>query len=279
MAWSGGLIEWFEEERAYISVVFSWQREEAYQRALWLKVHGYEVWIGGPAVYSDPHFFRDMAAITPSPTKSMVWRHNQDATFTTRGCVRKCAFCIVPKIEPEYEELSVWDIRPIVCDNNILASSDAHFNRVIDRLKPLKNVDFNQGLDVRLMTKFHAERLQELDMNVVRLAWDSLKLEKQWMRAFERLRSAGFPAKKIRTYVLIGFNDTPEEALYKLETVKALGALPNPMRYQPLDAPERNSYVDINWTDKKLKRYMKYWSRQIWYGHIPFEEWGVCDAT
>jgi len=272
VTWSGGLVEWQDSDRAYISVVFSWQKQEAYQRALWLKAQWLEVWVGGPAVYNDPWFFEDAAFVAP-PIDDVIWRHNPDATFTTRGCLRKCPFCIVPKIEPEYKELSFWDVRPIVCDNNILAASDRHFDGVIDKLKPLKKIDFNQGLDARLMTKHHAERLRELDMKVVRLAWDHTGIEKQWMAAFDVLRDAGFPASKIQSYVLIGYNDTPEDALYRLQTIKDLGAMPNPMRYQPLDTPKRNAYVGENWTDAELKRYMRYWSRQVWLGHIPFEEY------
>ena len=273
MSWSGGLVEWQDSDRAYLSVVFSWQKEEAYQRIMWLKAEGKEVWVGGPAVYYDPHFFEDVAFVAPPLRKGVVWRHNPDATFTTRGCLRSCPFCIVPKIEPEYEELSFWSVLPIVCDNNLLAASDSHFDRVIDKLKPLKGVDFNQGLDARLMTKHHAERLRELDMKVVRLAWDNTGIEKQWMAAFDQLRNAGFPASKIQSYVLIGYNDTPEDALYRLQTIKDLGAMPNPMRYQPLDVEKRNGYVHPSWTERELRDYMRYWSKQIWLGHIPFEEY------
>ena len=144
---------------------------------------------------------------------------------------------------------------------------------MIDKLKPLKGVDFNQGLDARLIAKYQANRLAELDMNVVRLAWDHTSMEKQFMRAFYTLTDAGFPVNKIRCYVLMGFNDTPDDALYRLETIKGLGAMPNPMRYQPIDTKKKNSYVGDNWTDAELKRYMRYWSRQVWLGHIPFKEY------
>jgi len=272
MKWSGGLVDWADDNRAYISVVFSWQKQEAYQKAAWIRASGKEVWMGGPAVYNDPCFFDDIAFIAP-PIDDVIWKHNQEATFTTRGCLRTCQFCIVPKIEPEYKELKYWPARPIVCDNNILACSDAHFDRVIDQLKPLKNIDFNQGLDARLMTKRHAELLQTLNMKVVRLAWDHTEIENQWMRAFQILIDVGFKPRDIHSYVLIGFNDTPEDALYRLDTIKKLGAIPNPMRYQPLDAIKRNSYIGENWTEAKLKNYMRYWSRQIWLGHIPFEDY------
>lgn len=271
MNWSGGYIEWVEGNTAYISVVFSWLLGKAFQRAVWLKMQGYEVRAGGPAVSYNPKFLASVAEI--GGEVDALSRHNPDATFTTRGCIRKCSFCIVSKIEPEYKELSDFPIRPIVCDNNFLASSRVHFDKVINLLKPLKGVDFNQGLDARLLTKYQAERLAELDLYCARLAWDHIGIEKDVMHSIDLLLAAGIPKKKLRCLVLIGFNDTPEDALYRLQTLKDSGLRPNPMRYQPLNAIKRNEYVAPGWTEKQLKRYMRYWARQIWLEHIPFADY------
>ena len=233
--WHGGFVDWTEGQVAKLSVVFSWQMQKAYQRAVWYHSMGYEVWAGGPAVEYRPQFLEGVARIGMAEDSALE-RHNAEATFTERGCIRRCSFCIVPKIRPHYEELTDWPVKPIICDDNFLAASPAHFDSVIDKLKPLKGVDFNQGLDARLLTKRHAERLRELDMKVVRLAWDSTGIEQQYRDSFALLRGAGFPAGMIRTYVLIGFKDTPDDALYRLQAVKDLGAWPNPMRFQPLDA-------------------------------------------
>lgn len=272
MGWSGGLLEWSENGRSYLSVVFSWKKQDAFQRAVWLGANGNDVFIGGPAAYADPGFFDGVAKVAP-PIDDVVYRHNKKATFTTRGCIRDCPFCIVPKAEPEYLELAEWPVRPIVCDNNLLASSDRHFDTVIDKLKPLQGIDFNQGLDARLMTKHHADRLAELDMRFVRLAWDWIGIEKQWMSAFETLRSAGFPKSKIKTYVLIGFNDTPDDALYRLEAVKSLGVDPFPMRYQPLDSVKRNQYVAPAWSESQLRDFTRYWSKLRFLRKVPFSEY------
>jgi len=271
MNWSGGYIEWIEGNTAYISVVFSWLLGKAFQRAVWLKMQGYEVRAGGPAVSYNPKFLSSVAEI--GGEVDALSRHNPEATFTTRGCIRKCSFCIVSKIEPEYKELSDFPIRPIVCDNNFLASSRKHFDLVIDRLKPIKGIDFNQGLDARLLTKYQAERLAELDLYCVRLAWDHVGIEKDIMRSIDLLLAAGIPKNKIRCYVLIGFDDTPKDALYRLQTLKDLGLWPNPMRYQPLNAVRRNEYIASGWTERQLRNYMRYWSRLRWLEHIPFADY------
>jgi hypothetical protein len=270
--WSGGLVEWIEGGTAYLSVVFSWQLARAYQRAAWLRAEGYRVRAGGPAVTLNPAYLSDVAEV--GGDVDALRHHNPNATFTSRGCIRHCPFCAVPRIEGDLRELSDWEPKSVVCDNNLLACSRAHFDYVIDRLKSVPGVDFNQGLDARLLTAYHADRLAELDLACIRLAWDDSRYEMPFVHAFETLRRAGFPASLIRVYVLIGFNDTPDDALYRLEKVATLGALPNPMRYQLLDTARRNQYVGANWTNVELQRFMRYWSNLKNNGSIPFVEFG-----
>lgn len=271
MSWSKRLVEHTDNGIARLSVAFTWDLPLAYQRAVWLREMSQHVIAGGPAVRLMPDYLADVAEIgTDWP--DAVRNHNPLATFTSRGCIRRCPFCAVWRTEGRLRELEDWPIRPIVCDNNLLACSKQHFDDVIDRLKPLSAIDFNQGLDARLLTKHHAERLAELDCTV-RLALDDIRYESQFMAAWGRLRSEGLPPNRIRVYVLFGFNDTPDDALYRLRLVQSLGTWPNPMRYQPLDALVRNSYVAPNWTEPKLRRYHRYWSRLRWLEHIPFEEY------
>lgn len=224
-----------------------------------------------PAVQLNRDFLAGVALLEAPEKVNALPRHNPQATFTSRGCIRKCPFCAVPTLEGDLVELDDWPIKPIVCDNNLLACSTRHFDSVIDKLKTVQEVDFNQGLDARLLTPHHAERIAEPDLKFVRLAWDSTKTESRFMRAFQILREAGIAKKKIRVYILFGYDDTPEDALYRLRTVQDLGIRPNPMRYQPLKAATKNSFVGPAWTEHLLKKYARYWSRLKWFEHIPFE--------
>lgn len=271
--WMGGLVEWEEDGFSNISVVFSWQLQAAYGRAIWHKQMGQNVRMGGPAVSIQPTMFDGIAEV--GHHADALSHHNADATFTSRGCVRNCPFCIVPRYEGGLVELTEWPAKPIVCDNNILATSRRHFDRVIDCLKPLSGIDFNQGLDARLLTPHHARRLQELDISVVRLAWDHTSIETKFLAAWQMLLDVGFPARLIQSYVLIGFNDTPNDARYRLETIRNLGGRPNPMRFQPLTSTRKNEYVHPEWTERLLRDYMRYWSRQNWLSKVPFDEYLV----
>ena len=270
-AWpSDGYVEWIADNTAYLSVVFSWHLGYAYQRAIWHRMFGRRVVAGGPAVYNNPNALDGVAQV--GTTANALFRHNPRATFTSRGCVRKCPFCAVPKIEGDLVELENWEPKPIVCDNNLLATSRAHFDRVVDRLKGIAGVDFNQGLDARLLTPYHAQRLTELDFHYIRLAWDNSAYEESFMRAWQILHDAGVPKDKISVYVLIGFRDTPEDALYRLTTIHGLGSKPFPMRYQPLDTRAKNSYVGPAWTHAELQRYVRYWANLRYFGAVPFDD-------
>jgi len=272
--WSKSLVEWTNGSAAYLSVVFTWDLPKAYMRAVWLRQQGYEVKAGGPACLLMPDYLAEVADVNGCAADAL-WRHNPDATFTSRGCIRKCAFCAVPKIEGDLVELDEWEPKPIVCDNNLLACSKKHFDKAIDSLKGVEGVDFNQGLDARLLTDYHAERLAELDLVRVRLSWDRTNLEREVFSAAERVHWAGVPRTKITIFCLIGFWDSPSDALYRLRTVRGQGYVPFPMRYQPLSLLERNGYVAPGWSNRELNRYMKYWSRLRFTRAIPFEEFGL----
>jgi len=272
--WSKRFVEHGVDSTTRLSIAFTWDLPDAYQRAVWLRQTGQRVIAGGPAVSLMPHYLAEVTEIGTDWPMALE-QHNPFATFTSRGCIRRCPFCAVWRTEGELRELDDWPILPIVCDNNLLACSRRHFDGVIDKLKPVHGVDFNQGLDARLLTKHHASRLAELDCKV-RLAFDHISGESALVDAWAKLRAEGIGKARIGVYVLFGYGDTPEDALYRLETVKELGIRPNPMRYNPLDALVRNSYVGPSWTAWQLRRFHRYWSRLRWLEHIPFEEYEPC---
>jgi hypothetical protein len=274
--WRGGFAEWTEGDTAFLSVPFTWELQDAYQRAVWLRAEGYHVRAGGPAVSLMPDVLAGVAEL--GGDVNALPHHNPDATFTSRGCIRRCPFCAVWRVEGELRELDDWEPKPIVCDNNLLACSQKHFDTVVDRLKPVAGIDFNQGLDARLLTKHHADRLAELDC-IVRLAWDHIDTGNAFMAAYETLRRAHIPKSRIRVYVLIGYQDTPEDAWFRLRTVWNLGVKPNPMRYNPLDAMMRDAYVGEHWSDDLLRQYMRYWANLVYVAGVPFEAWLEREAS
>ena len=276
MGWAKKIIAWQDVGRVFISVPFTWYLPQAKRMAAWYRAAGSIVYIGGPAVDLMPEYVNGTAhqvggELYPLPLK----RHNPDATFTSRGCPNQCAFCAVPRIEGDLRELNDWTPAPIVCDNNLLATSQKHFDNAIDTLKQFKQVDFNQGLDARLLNGHHIDRLKELSLPRLRFSFDHTGMEGIVMKAITTVLAAGFPKSRISCYLLFGFRDSPADALARAETLKSHGIRPFPQRYQPLDselALKRNAWVEDSWTDPELKRFHRYWARQKWFSRIPYAE-------
>lgn len=265
--WAKDIVFWKTDQTLYLSVVFTWLLPKAQAIA---EAHKGRVIAGGPAVKLMGAPWADETQDTTA--YDVLSAHNPFATFTTRGCIRKCRFCAVPKIEGNLMELDDWKPAPIVCDNNLLASSDSHLEKVINSLRPFPCVDFNQGLDARLFNSEHARLISRvLRKPKIRFSFDHADQEPIVSTAIDRARRAGL--KDIGVYVLVGFDDAPEEALYKLETVKKWGIRPNPMRYQPLDSKEKNNYVRPPWTANELRRVTRYYSNLRYFEHISYENY------
>ena len=179
----------------------------------------------------------------------------------------------MPKIEGEFRELSAWQPARLVCDNNILAASRRHFDRVIDSVKHIEGVDFNQGLDKKELKDWHIDRLQDLDKPMIRFAWDDVNEEPALRDAISKMLAAGFPHSRMTVYVLIGWNDTPEDAMYRFVILRdVLRVATFPMRYQSLKSLKYNDYVAPGWTDEELKKMMRFWSSQQFFRAIPYDE-------
>ena len=162
----------------------------------------------------------------------------------------------------------------MVCDNNLIAASKRHLTRVVDSLKQYRYVDFNQGFEARLFTPDKADLFGQLRCKI-RFALDTMATEAHVKDALDLCRERA--TNDVGVFCLIGFNDTPETAQAKLELIRSWGVWPTPMRFQPLDAAKKNDHLAPGWTEKEMKRMMRYYSRLVWFHHIPYEEFSVTE--
>ena len=168
----------------------------------------------------------------------------KDMGFSTRGCVRRCGFCIVPvkegriRIVAEFGDLSTGRSDLILLDNNLTAAPIEHFRAVCrDATKAGVRIVFSQGLDARLLTDEHAAILRRTKTEkTIRMAFDHVRDEEAVRAAVNRMQAAGWPASRLMFFVLIGFDSTPEEDMYRVEVVRSLGADPFVMKYNRHDA-------------------------------------------
>lgn len=262
--WPRGPTSWIENHTKYISIPFTWNlpgiQEEIRQQPLFGEYN--RIIVGGPAVYLMPDFFTGMDVWVGGESPGVIQRINPMATKTTTGCIRKCRYCAIPKIEGKLKELPDWPDLPVIMDNNILAASEDHFNKVLDRLVKWKGVDFNQGLDSRLLTNHHAQRFSELKSPIIRLAFDSGDGYDTWAEAMGKLTDAGVPIRDIRTYALVGYDTGPKEAWERCEIIAAYGIKASLGWFHTLDAMERNivtkEQASLGWTDPERKKIMQF---------------------
>ena len=262
--WPKKHTSWINNRVLHVSIPFTWNLRIVNNL---LHQRGFE-WdtavVGGPAVKLMPNFFDGIEFVTVGDKyHGALQRVNPMATKTTEGCVRTCAFCAVPQIEGRFRELDEWPNLPIIIDNNILASSPEHFNRVIDGLLAKWGwADFNQGLDSRLLNEHHANRLKELEQVMVRLALDSMLYADQWCMAFDLLRSAGISKRSIRSYALCGFDSGPDEAWDRCEFIESHGIKVLPMWFHALDCMNNGIVTDqqhdLGWNDYERRRLMQW---------------------
>lgn len=266
--WPKKPISWIKERVLYLSIPFTWNLPSVKSSLLQRSIFWETAVVGGPAVELMPGYLSGLDHVTIGyDYPGVLQKINPTATRTTIGCVRKCGFCGIGKglIEPGgLKCLDDWPDLPTICDNNILASPTEHFDRVIDRLKKHKDVDFNQGIDARLLTKYHAKRLSELKIkkHSIRLALDEIKYADGWLIAFDKLRSAGIAKSKISSYALIGFNSDPKEAWFRCEWIEKQGVKALPMWFHKLDQLKKNIVTKdqkaLGWNDYERRRIMQW---------------------
>jgi hypothetical protein len=206
--------------------------------------------------------------------------------FTTRGCIRNCYFCFVPKkeghIRVEGDIYDIWDGKSkelIIMDNNILALPK-HFMLIASQLKKEKlRVDFNQGLDHRLLTDELAKELLSLrHIHEIRFAFDDIAYKPSVLRALKLLKDNGIRRWGSRWYVYIGENDTFDTVFERMNVLREQEQCVYVMRDEKVyKKPEyialaswgntmgafKMPFKEVMEKSERLKRYKKYFAGKL----------------
>lgn len=291
--------------------------------------------------------------------------NNAYLAYMTRGCPRKCAFCAVPQLEPEYkdyiglkEQIQQATVRfglqkdLLLMDNNVFASK--HFNKIIDeikecgfergamytpvsdydiamrnlrdgfnvraytrklirlfdrisdklseaeqadfylkreernllyaevastgaiiefddiarplyekcfkRLKRMRIIDFNQGVDVRLVNDKKMEKLAEINIRPLRIAFDHYSMKDTYVDAIRTAVKHGIT--DLSNYLLYNYEDEPDDLYYRMriniDLCDELGVAiySFPMKYHPIDDPNyfhNREYIGEHWNRKFIR--------------------------
>lgn len=176
--------------------------------------------------------------------------------FFSRGCIRKCPFCLVSEKEGGIKSVLPSNLNPNgkyieVLDNNFFANPN--WREAVAYLNTTKQPVNLHGVDVRIMDQEQAEALSTMKLKSnIHIAWDNPNIE---LRGQLEKILQWIPAYKITCYVLIGFNSTMEQDLMRLYTLKSLGILPFVQPYRDYENKRKpTSY------EKDLAR----WANRAW---------------
>lgn len=159
--------------------------------------------------------------------------------YTYRNCFRQCEFCKVPDLQhPDTDHHSIWEFHnpkfTKICLLNNNTFFDEQWKETFEEIwdANLIVVDEN-GYDLRLMDEEKAEALRKTKFEgKIHYAWDQIKDEK---KILEGLRIA----PKGTVYVLIGYDTTQEEDIYRVQKIVEHGFDPYIMPYHQSKSEKR----------------------------------------
>lgn len=279
---NGDSVEWYEPmfsghmDVVYMSKVFSFTDDYQYH------IDSDRIHKGGSGyaietVNGIEQYNKAMDAPLPLHTEHMMPDyslyniHDTAYGFLTRGCPRGCAFCHVKDKEGRYT-YKVADLNEfwngqrniVLCDPNILACK--LWRDLFDQLQDSKAwVDFNQGLDIRMMDDEKAKALSRIKTKELHFAWDRYQDKETILPRFKRFRElSNIRQKDLVVYVLCGFDTTFEQDLERINILREIGFAPYVMLYDKAHIPAHSDlrqlqrWVNSRWVFWSCERFEDY---------------------
>ena len=190
--------------------------------------------------------------------------------FLTRGCPRGCGFCHVASKEGRCS-VKVADLSEfwrgqkniVLCDPNILACPD-HMELLQQLIDSKAKVNFNQGLDIRLVTDRNLELIKQIRLDGIHFAfdrWQDKDIIEPKLRLFKEKTGFHRNKGKVMVYILTNFDTTLEQDIYRIQLCRELNFSPYPMIY------------DKEHADPIYKKLQRWCSNFIFWSVPTFEEY------
>jgi hypothetical protein len=237
------IIDAKEYDKVYASCIFTVNKD------YFKIINCDQIKIGGTGVdlsYSLPDYVDSL-----NEDYELYPENNNSYGFITRGCIRNCYFCFVPKKEGKLIEYKNWrDIvkhkKTYFLDNNFLA-----YGKHKEILKELSenniHFQFNQGLDIRLIDDENARLLSETKyLGEFIFAFDDIKYEKMVENGLNIFKKYVSKDWKTKFFVYCHPNMPLQNIIYRIEWLKNHKALPYIMRDKDCWQNDNNEfYIDL----------------------------------
>lgn len=252
----GNTVEWvnyFEYyDKVYMSKVFTFSPD------IHTVINADEINKGGTGYDIEKRLPFDIEICDPD--YSIYPQYDFSIQFLSRGCIRKCPFCVVRKKEGFIIPVKPMKLNPNgkrieVLDNNFFANHE--WKQAVEYLNSTNQKINLFGVDVRIMNEEQAEALNSMKLSgsSIHIAWDNPKddIIPQVKAMLSRVKKY-----KIMCYVLIGYWSTPEQDYERVMKLSELGidAFVQPFRdYENKRIPTQYEKDFAGWVNKK-ERFM-----------------------
>ncbi|MCD8178081.1 MAG: hypothetical protein LUE98_11915 [Tannerellaceae bacterium] len=248
----GDTVEWvnhFDQyDIVYKSKVFTFSPDD------YTWIHANKIIFGGTGYNTQTHLPSEIECMDPD--YSIYPQHKFSVIFFSRGCIRRCPFCLVPEKEGRIRSVERTALNPAgkhieVLDNNFFANPC--WRDAVKFLNETGQYVNLHGVDIRLMNEEQALALNSMKLkgSSIHIAWDNPKDNiipnlKEMLKTVKRY--------KVTCYILIGYWSTPEQGYERVMKLDELGVDPfvQPYRdYKNERTPTQYEKDFAGWVNKK----------------------------
>ena len=261
----GDSVEWY-------SPMFSGHVDRVYMSKVFTFTNDFEYYVDADEIIKAGTGYKDYTTVLPEEIENtfpdyLIYPNCDFAVgFLTRGCIRNCPWCVVPKKEGKIHGVNTWENikrpgskRILFLDNNVLACD--HGLHQIEQMgggASLK-IDFNQGLDARLIDESVAKLLGRIKWDMcLRISCDTSGMIPTVIKAIELLIKNGIRAKDIFVYTLV---QDIEESYQRIMAIANTGAYPFAQPYRDFEGgePTYEQKQLARWCNRKEMFFSQTW--------------------